>query len=124
VKTTVAKQYRRKEPQKQKRMAGGILAPRQEFVVALDPPMKPNEQPVVITPQPGDILLRDVTPESVTVVNYTDRIVAYFLTVVPSIYVQAAQVPWVRVFTDVGHALRNSNLLEQINNFFSRRLPK
>jgi hypothetical protein len=105
-------------------MAGGILAPRQEFVVMLDPPMKPNEQPVVITPQPGDILLRDVTPESVTVVNYTDRIVAYFLTVVPSIYVQAAQVPWVRVFTDVGHALRNSNLLEQINNFFSRRLPK
>jgi len=105
-------------------MAGGILAPHQEFTVVLDPPMKPNEQPVAITPQPGDILLRDVVPESVTVVNQTDRIVAYFLTVVPTIYVQAAKVPWGRVLTDVGYAIRNSGLLEQINNLFSRRLPK
>jgi hypothetical protein len=104
-------------------MAGGILAPHQEFTVVLDPPMKPNEQPIVITPQPGDILLRNVVPESATVVNQTDRIVAYFLTVIPTIYVQAAKVPWMRVIADVGYAVRNSGLLEQIGQLFSRRLP-
>jgi len=86
--------------------------------------MRPGEQAIAVTPNAGDILLRDASPEFVTVTNQSDRVVAYFLTIVPSTYVQAAMIPWGRVLTDVGYAVRKSGVLQRLGQFFGpKRLP-
>ncbi len=77
-----------------------------------------------MTPHAGDILLRDALPDRVTVENQTDRVVAYFLTVVPSTYVQAAMIPWKRVFSDVSYAVRKSGVFQRLGQLLNlKRLP-
>lgn len=75
--------------------------------------MGPNEQPVALTPNAGDIILLDACPDRVTVHNQTDRVVAYMMSVVPSVLVKAATVPWKRIASDLGHAVRESGLLDR-----------
>lgn len=103
--------YRRKP--RRRRPIAGLLEPGQAIVLVIDPPMGPNEQPVALTPNAGDILMRDVTLNRVTVVNTTDRIVAYLLTVVPKLLVRAAMVPWKRVINDLSQAVKNSGVLDR-----------
>lgn len=86
--------------------------------------MQPGEQAVAVTPNAGDILLRDAYPERVTIENQTDRVVAYFLTIVPSVYVQVATIPWGRVLSDVGYAVRKSGVLQRLGRLLGpKRLP-
>lgn len=100
---------------------GGILGPREEFVLAIDPPFGPGEQPVAFTPHAGDITIRSQGAEAVVVVNNTDRAVVYGLIVAPSVYVKAAMVPWKKVLTDVGYAVQQSGLLDRLGELFTRR---
>ncbi len=83
------------------------------IVLAIDPPLKSNEQVVTLTPNAGDIMLLDPALDRVTIQNQTDRVVAYMVTIVPSILAKAATVPWRRVAADLGHAVRQSGLLDQ-----------
>jgi hypothetical protein len=103
--------YRRKRPRR--RPVAGLLEPRQALVLAIDPPLRDNEQPVALTPNAGDIMLRDAAPDRVTIVNTTDRIVAYLMTVAPKLLIKAATVPWQRVITDLSQAVRNSGVLDR-----------
>jgi hypothetical protein len=103
--------YRRKP--RIRRPAAGLLGPHESIVLVIDPPMHEREQPVALTPNAGDILLRDATLDRVTVVNTTDRIVAYMMTVAPKLLIKAATVPWGRVATDLGKAVRESGLLDR-----------
>lgn len=75
--------------------------------------MGPNEQPVALTPNAGDIILLDAQADRVTVQNQTDRVVAYMMSVVPSVLVKAATVPWKRIAADLGHAVRESGILDR-----------
>jgi hypothetical protein len=79
----------------------------------------------VVTPRAGDVLLRDAFADRVTVVNQADdRVVAYFLTIVPSVLVKVAILPWRRVLTDVGYAVRKSGVLQQLSKLLKpKRLP-
>lgn len=104
---------RRPRPRPRRRPIAGLLEPGQAIALMIDPPLRPNEQPVALTPNAGDILLRDASAERVTVVNQTDRVVAYLLTVVPSVVVKAAMVPWRRVIADLGQAVKNSGVLDR-----------
>ncbi|MDB4955847.1 MAG: hypothetical protein JWO36_3416 [Myxococcales bacterium] len=92
---------------------GGLLRPGEALVLVIEPPMGPNEQPVALTPNAGDIILLDAQPGRVTVHNQTDRVVAYMMSVVPSMLVKAATVPWRRIASDLGHAVRESGLLDR-----------
>ena len=103
---------RRRKPQR-RRPAMGLLEPGGSIVLVIDPPLQPHEQPVAMTPNAGDILLRDATLDRVTIVNQTDRVVAYMMTVVPRLLVKAATVPWKRVVTDLGTALQKSGMLDR-----------
>lgn len=96
-----------------RRPAGGLLGPGEAIVLVIEPPMGPNEQPVAITPNAGDIILLDAQPDRVTVHNQTDRVVAYMMSVVPSMLVKAATVPWKRIASDLGTAVRKSGLLDR-----------
>ena len=96
-----------------RRPVAGLLEPGQTIVHTLDPPLAVNEQPIALTPNAGDIMLIDPALDRVTIQNQTDRVVAYMVTVVPSLVVKAAMVPWRRVATDLGHAVRESGLLDQ-----------
>ncbi len=87
----------------------------------IDPPLQDHEQPLALTPNAGDILLRDATLDRVTIVNTTDRIVAYLLTVVPRVLVKAAMVPWKRVISDLGQAVRNSGVLDKFAQLLNGR---
>jgi len=90
-------------------------------VLVIDPPCGPDEQPVALTPNAGDILLRDATFDRVTIVNTTDdRVVAYLMTVVPSFVVKAAMVPWRRVAADLGQAIKNSGILDRFAALLQR----
>ena len=91
----------------------GLLGPGQTFVVAIEPPLEANEEPVVLTPNVADILMQDVQPDRVTLVNCSNRVVGYVTTVVPSVLVKAALVPWKRVIADLGTAVREGGLLER-----------
>jgi hypothetical protein len=86
----------------------------------IDPPLRAHEQPVALTPNAGDILLRDATLDRVTVVNQTDRVVAYLLAIVPRVLVKAATVPWKRVAADLGTAVRNSGVLDRFAQLFGK----
>lgn len=103
--------YRRKP--RRRRPIAGLLEPGQSLVLVIDPPLRDSEQPVALTPNAGDILLRDATASRVTVVNTTDRVVAYLMTVAPKLLVKAATVPWQRVITDLRQAVRNSGVLDR-----------
>jgi len=92
---------------------GGLLGPGEAIVLVIEPPMGPNEQPVALTPNAGDIVLLDAQPDRVTVHNPTDRVVAYMMSVVPSMLVKAATVPWKRIASDLGTAVRKSGLLDR-----------
>ncbi len=105
--------YRRRKASAWRRPAGGLLGPGEAIVLVIDPPMGPNEQPVALTPNAGDIILLDAQPDRVTVHNQTDRVVAYLMSVVPRTLVKAATVPWKRIVTDLGTAVRKSGLLDR-----------
>ena len=75
--------------------------------------MGPNEQPIAVTPNAGDIILLDAQPDCVTVQNQTDRVVAYMMSVVPTVLVKAATVPWKRIASDLGTAVKKSGLLDR-----------
>lgn len=57
--------------------------------------------------------MRDVTLTQVVLVNTTDRVVAYVMTVVPRALVKLAMVPWRRVIGDLGQAVKNSGILDR-----------
>lgn len=103
--------YRRKP--RRRRPVAGLLEPRQVLVLPIDPPLRDNEQPVALTPNAGDVLLRDAAPDRVTIVNTTDRIVAYLMTAAPRVLVKVASVPWQRVINDLSTAVRNSGVLDR-----------
>lgn len=107
--------YRRRKAKRKawRRPVAGLLEPGGAIVLVIDPPLGPNEQPVAITPNPGDIILLDPALDRVTIQNQTDRVVAYMMTIVPSLVVKAATVPWRRVAEDLEHALRQGGLLDQ-----------
>jgi hypothetical protein len=97
----------------------GLLAPGQSIVLVIDPPMLAYEQPVALTPNAGDILLRDATRERVTITNQSDeRVVAYVMTIVPRVLVKAATVPWKRVLADLGTAVQQSGVLDRFAQLF------
>ena len=96
-----------------RRPIAGLLEPGQAIVLVIDPPMTVHEQPVVMTPNGGDILLLDAELDRVTIQNQTDRVVAYLMTVVPRVLVKAATVPWKRIAADLGHAVRESGVLDR-----------
>lgn len=103
-----------------RRSTGGLLDPGQSIVIPIDPPLRDFEQPVVITPNAGDVLLQDASLTHATVANQTDRIVAYAFTVAPRLLVKAATVPWGRVVRDLGQAVKNSGLLERFSRLIGR----
>ena len=109
--------YRRKP--RRRRPIAGLLEPGQTIVLTIDPPLRAHEQPLALTPNAGDIYLRDATQDRVTIVNTTDRIVAYLMTVVPRVLVKAATVPWPRVIADLGQAVRNSGVLDRFAQLIS-----
>lgn len=111
--------HRRQGRSEARRPLVGVLAPKQELVLPIDPPLRHDEVPVAVTPHAGDILLRNVQPESVTIANSTDRAVLYVVFVAPSIYVKAAMIPWGRIVSDIGLAVRKSGVLARL-----RRLVK
>lgn len=115
--------YRRKP--RRRRPIAGLLEPGQVLVLVIDPPLSDHEQPVAFTPNAGDVLLREATRDRVTIVNTTDRIVAYLLTTAPKLLVKAATIPWKRVVTDLRQAVRNSGLLERFAQLFNgdRAIP-
>lgn len=80
----------------------------------IDPPMRSGEQPVALTPNAGDILLLDASLDRVAVQNQTDRVVAYLVLVAPSTLVKAATVPWKRIASDIGQAVRESGVLQRL----------
>lgn len=79
-------------------------------MLPIDPPLGPNELPVALTPNGGDILLRAAEHDQVTIENQTDRVVAYMMTAVPRALVTAATMPWKRIMGDLGHAMRENGL--------------
>lgn len=101
--------YRRRAPRR--RPVAGLLEPRQVLRIAIDPPLRPHEQPVAVTPNAGDIILLDATQEQVSIRNETDRVVAYLVAIVPRAFVKAATVPWKRIASDLGTAVRESGVL-------------
>ena len=106
--------YRRRKPARpRRRPVAGLLEPRQTLMVTIDPPLEAHEQPVALTPNGGDIMLLDATVDSVTVRNETDRVVAYVVAVAPRVLVKAASMPWKRIASDLGHAFRESGMLER-----------
>jgi len=115
-----SRQVYRRRARSWRRPVGGLIGPRQSVVLAIDPPLRPNEQPVAVSPNAGDIMMRDVTTSTVTISNETDRVVAYLMTVVPRFFVKAAMVPWRRVAADLGQALKNSGVLERFARFLNR----
>ena len=115
--TAATRVYRRKP--RRRRPIAGLLEPGQTIVLTIDPPLRAHEQPLALTPNAGDIYLRDATQDRVTIVNTTDRIVAYLMTVVPRVLVKAATVPWPRVIADLGQAVRNSGVLDRFAQLIS-----
>lgn len=107
--------YRRRKASKRpwRRPVAGLLEPGQAIVLVIDPPMGPAEQPVALTPNAGDIILLDAMADRVTIQNRTDRVVAYLMTVAPRVLVKAATVPWKRIVSDLGQAVRESGVLER-----------
>lgn len=104
--------YRRRRKVR-RRPTAGLLEPHQTIVLPIDPPLQENEQPLAVTPNAGDLLMRDVTLTQVVLVNTTDRVVAYMMTVVPRALVKLAMVPWRRVVADLGQAVKNSGILDR-----------
>lgn len=61
----------------------------------------------------GDILLRNATFDQVTIVNQTDRTVAYLMTVVPRALIKAAMVPWKQIVAELGQSSRWNGILSK-----------
>jgi hypothetical protein len=94
------------------------LGPQQVVTLTVDPPFSPREQPVLFTPKAGDVLITAATENSVTVANQTDRIAAFMVAIVPRLAVQVATMPWRRVVRDLGTAVQESGVLDQIKRAF------
>lgn len=88
--------------------------------LTIHPPLAEHEQPVLITPKAGDVLIQEAGLDFVTVANQTDRISAFGLTVVPRVLVQAAAIPWGRVMRDLGSAVKESGVMDQLKQFLTR----
>ncbi len=85
--------------------------------------MTEREQPILFTPKAGDVLFSAATLDQVEITNHTDRVAAYVVTVVPKSLVKIATVPWGRVLKDVGAAVKESGVLDQVLSLFGSR-PK
>jgi len=99
---------------------GGLLGPRQVVTLTIDPPLADHEQPVLITPKAGDVLIQEAGVDYVVIANQTDRISAFGLTVLPRVVVRAAAVPWGQVARDLGNAVKESGVIDQLKQFFTR----
>jgi len=64
--------------------------------------------------------MRDVTLTQVVLVNTTDRVVAYMMTIVPRALVKLALVPWRRVVADLSQAVKNSGILDRFAYLLKR----
>lgn len=116
--------YRRKSARPRKRFSTGLLQPGQSFVFTIEPPLASHEQPVLFTPNAGDVLLTDARPNQVTVVSHTNRVAAYAVCVAPRMLVKTLTVPWGRVFADLGEAVDESGLAGKLKSLFSSSRPR
>jgi hypothetical protein len=82
--------------------------------------MTEREQPILFTPNMGDVVFTNATLDAVEVSNHTDRMAAYVITVVPRSVVKLASVPWGRVARDVGAAVKQSGVLGTVLKLFGR----
>jgi hypothetical protein len=105
--------YRRRK-QSSRRPAAGLLQPRQRLAVVISPPLQPHEQPVVLTPNAGDIALINAADHQVLIHNQTDRIVGYVVAIVPRAVVQIATLPWRKIASDIGQAFRENAVLQRL----------
>lgn len=99
---------------------GGLLGPRQTVTLTIDPPLSDTEQPVLITPKAGDVLIQSAQVDQVIVANQTDRIAAFGVTIVPRLLVQAAVIPWKRVVRDLGAAVKESGVIDQLRGLLKK----
>lgn len=122
--TKPATSYRRRRPSKpskpRRRPSAGLLDPGLSIRIAIDPPLADNEQPVVLTPSAGDVLITEASTTHAIVTNQTDRIAAYMFTIAPRLLIQAAAVPWKRVARDLGTAIERSGLLDRFARLLGR----
>lgn len=91
------------------------------MTLTVDPPLAEGEQPVLITPKAGDVLMTDVQVGHITVANQTDRIAAFGITIVPRVLVRAATLPWKQVARDLRDAVQESGVLDQLRRLFKSR---
>jgi hypothetical protein len=99
--------------------AGG-LAPHQLITLMIDPPIAQNEQPVLLTPNPPDLLMDVVNPSSVTLTNQTDHLVGYLFMVVPVMVTKLAMLPWAKI---IAAAKQPDALAAGFQRFLRRYLP-
>ena len=112
--------YRRRPAKPRRRPRAGLLDPGVSIRIAIDPPLQDNEQPVVATPNAGDVLITEASTTHAIVSNQTDRIVAYMFAIAPKVLVQAASVPWKRVARDLGTAIERSGILDRFARLLGR----
>jgi len=99
---------------------GGLLGPHQVVTLTINPPLGDHEQPVLVTPKAGDVLIQEAGLDSVIIANQTDRSAAFVVTAAPRVLVRAAAVPWGQVFRDLGAAVQESGVLDQLKGLFRR----
>ncbi len=117
-KTSAGTRYRRRKPGARRKPMAGLLEPGASVVHTIEPPMRPNEQPVILASNSQDVLMHDIQANRVTVINRANRAAGYVLWIVPSVLVRAAMVPWGRVIGDLGRAVRDTGILAQIKQLF------
>lgn len=97
-----------------------MLGPRQVVTLTIHPPLAEHEQPVLITPQAGDVLIQEAGLDFVTVANQADRISAFGVTVLPRMVVRAATLPWGQIARDLGDAVKASGVVDQFKQLLGR----
>ena len=80
--------------------------------------MDDNEEPMVLTANPLDLTLSDVTATAAKLTNVSNKIVGYVLSVVPNYVVKAALIPWKQVVQEVKTMADNGTLWEQLGKLF------
>lgn len=79
----------------------GVLKPNEEIEVRLKEPVPKGQQPIAITPEPGQIVMGKIDGTGVTIRNTTAKFVPFALVVVPSSLVTLGLIPWQDVKRDL-----------------------
>jgi len=96
----------------------GLILPGRSITVTIEKPLQAHEIPVVITRQPGAILIRNVTPTSAVVENKGVMPVFYVLIVVPRSLMRLAAVPWRDVLRFLNTKVGLATVAEKIGQLF------